>query len=704
MDAVVPWGPPVVALLAALVSSILGVAALAGRSRRRWTWPFGLGMLGFALESGAILALLSSAAEDPAARMFWLRAWQIAGLALLLPWSIFVARLGHPEGGSLPTRRRAVIAVAGALLTVTAGAVAILPAFVATDFAEPLYAAQLKDPALLSVIVQTVITVAILAGLEHCLRTTARVGRWRIKYLVLGLGGIFLTRFFFLSQILLFRVVLAGYLSAMAAILAAGTVVMALSFARDRGLGADLALSRQVFYRSALVAILGLYLLAVGGLGWLLNYFGVPLEAFWGSLIIFLSAIVLAAVMLSEHVRWRVRHFVARHFYASKYDFRALWERFTRRLSTRLGLDELGHEVLEIATDAAGSRRGALYAADESAGPYHLIASLEAEGAPPIVPRDIPLVARLQRGPHAIVLTAQEMGADDALGRLFGSGAAAAPLTWDRGLIGFMLIAPERTGQPYGPDDIEFFTAVAKQAAGAIVAARLSEAVARSREFEAFHHLTAFVIHDLKNSISSLSLLSQNALANFDDPEFQRDAIRTLSRTVERMKMLLARLAPTREGATLRFQSVDLAALALDATRPLDGSGRINLVKELAPVAPFPGDPDALLRVIQNLVANAVEAIAGPGTITVKTFAADGWAVCVVADSGRGMPQDFIRRSLFAPFRSTKKGGWGVGLYQAKGIVENHGGTIEVASQEKVGSTFTIRLPLTRAVPERPEA
>jgi len=64
----------------------------------------------------------------------------------------------------------------------------------------------------------------------------------------------------------------------------------------------------------------------------------------------------------------------------------------------------------------------------------------------------------------------------------------------------------------------------------------MSEALARTREFDAFNRLTSYVIHDVKNSVSALSLLACNALTHFDAPEFQRDGIRTLSRTVERMK------------------------------------------------------------------------------------------------------------------------------------------------------------------------
>ena len=96
----------------------------------------------------------------------------------------------------------------------------------------------------------------------------------------------------------------------------------------------------------------------------------------------------------------------------------------------------------------------------------------------------------------------------------------------------------------------------------------------------------------------------------------------------------------------------------------------------------------------QNLVTNALDALAGDGVVTVKTYSDGGWAVLSVSDTGCGIPEDFLRSGLFTPFRSTKKGGWGIGLYQCKAVVEAHRGTIEVASKEGTGTTFWVRLPL----------
>src|SRR2546427_12350229 len=116
-------------------------------------------------------------------------------------------------------------------------------------------------------------------------------------------------------------------------------------------------------------------------------------------------------------------------------------------------------------------------------------------------------------------------------------------------------------------------------------------------------------------------MLSENALKNFDDPEFQRAALRTVAKTVDRMTALLGRLSAAPESARLKLEIVDLAALAPDAARPAVRSDRIALVKELAP-APVCADPEALSKVIQNLVANAVQSIEGRRTVTLRTSAA----------------------------------------------------------------------------------
>jgi signal transduction histidine kinase len=159
------------------------------------------------------------------------------------------------------------------------------------------------------------------------------------------------------------------------------------------------------------------------------------------------------------------------------------------------------------------------------------------------------------------------------------------------------------------------------------------------------------------------------------------------------MRALLGRLREAPSATRLRLAPVDLAAVARDAASPVVKSDRIDLVTELTPLS-VSGDGAALATVIQNLITNAVQSIDGRGTVMLKTYAEDGRAVVAVSDTGCGMSADFVRTSLVAPSCSTKQGGWGIGLYQVKGLVEAHGGTIDVSSREGTGSTFFVRLPI----------
>ena len=695
MDTFGPTFHGVSLALAAASALALAAGVAFGGSRPVTKWSFVLGMVGLAVEAAAGFALVTLT-EQVDDRLFWLRFREVAGLGLLIPWGVFVAALFAPPEGRWPLPLRLGLGVGGLVIAGVAAAVVTRPAFKLADIAAPFYAAQLDRLGQLSTTVQLVVTVALLGALDTYLRGSRHEDRWRMKYLVVGLGGIFLVRFFLLSQMLLFQVLLGVYLTTAAATLVLGNLAVGASLVRTRLLRSEVTVSRDLVYRSLVVVALGGYLLVVGALGWLLNFLGIPEELLWGSVLVFVSALAVGAVLLSENVRWRLKRFVARHFYRTKYDYREQWLAFTQRLGSVVSLDELGPVLVGGVIEAAGAARGALYLADARDSRFHLAGEVELGGIPTALEAVAPLPARLAAESEPVPVTG-DLAASPP-GSLLGAGGMAVPLRWGGELVGLMLIGPERAANPYSREDLEFFRTVGEQAAGVIVTARLSETLAQAREFEAFHRLTSFVIHDLKNAVSALSMLSQNSLQHFDDPEFQKDALRTLSRTVDRMKALLARLAAAPDAARLRSEPVDLSALALEATRPLDG-GRVSLVKEFAPVAAVPGDSDALLRVIQNLVTNAMEAVRGSGTVTVRSYEEGAQVVCEVTDTGIGMSPEFIQKSLFAPFRSTKSGGWGIGLYQAKGIVDAHGGTIEVTSREGAGSTFRLRLPLAQARP-----
>jgi putative PEP-CTERM system histidine kinase len=260
-------------------------------------------------------------------------------------------------------------------------------------------------------------------------------------------------------------------------------------------------------------------------------------------------------------------------------------------------------------------------------------------------------------------------------------------------LIGVLGCAKSRSGFSMDREDFNLLNTVARQAANNFLIARLSESLVRAKEMEAFHAFSAFVLHDMKNFVSMLSLVVRNADRNLDNPEFRKDAIRSVSQTVEKMKKMMERLSALSRDPVLQGEAIDLDELAREVAAEMKGTLRSQIVGEFGGALPVEGDPSEIRKVLTNLVLNAEEAMEHGGEVRIATYATDGKNVLAVSDRGCGMTREFIAESLFKPFATTKSQGFGIGLYQVKRIVEAHGGSIEVDSDVGKGTTVRVLLP-----------
>jgi signal transduction histidine kinase len=144
----------------------------------------------------------------------------------------------------------------------------------------------------------------------------------------------------------------------------------------------------------------------------------------------------------------------------------------------------------------------------------------------------------------------------------------------------------------------------------------------------------------------------------------------------------------------MKKEKADLNNLVDGVLTGLNGALKGMVEKKLSYLPPFSMDPDQVQKVITNLVINADQSLGKDGRVCVATEKVGGFAVVSISDNGCGMSKDFMEKSLFRPFKTTKKNGMGIGLFQSKIIVEAHGGKIEVESEENVGSTFRVLLPI----------
>jgi PAS domain S-box-containing protein len=243
------------------------------------------------------------------------------------------------------------------------------------------------------------------------------------------------------------------------------------------------------------------------------------------------------------------------------------------------------------------------------------------------------------------------------------------------------------------------------------ICAVLDLSTQKSAERERLAFLDALA-HDVKNPLGAIKgqaqLARRRAQRGMDDPARLDDTLEGIERSVAGATALIDELldvAHLRAGQPLelRLAEVDLVALAETcAEEARRGSPEHRIVVRSSGAAIVGRwDDQRLRRVLGNLLGNAVKYSPAGGEIVVRVGreedAAGAWAAIAVADRGVGIPARDLPR-IFDRFRRGGNvggiAGTGIGLAGARQIVEQHGGTISVASEEGVGSTFTVRLPM----------
>ena len=259
-----------------------------------------------------------------------------------------------------------------------------------------------------------------------------------------------------------------------------------------------------------------------------------------------------------------------------------------------------------------------------------------------------------------------------------------------------ILAAPEYQRQ-LDWEDFDLLRTAGKQAASSLAEAMSQEALGHAQRFEEFNRRFAFILHDIKNLVSQLSLLARNAERHADNPDFRADMVATLQSSVGKMNDLLARLAPHSQARVQRVEPQSLRPILTAVIAAKRRDREVNLLGDASVSARV--DPAALEQAVGHLLQNALDASSGePVSVRVSSDAAT--VSIAISDKGVGMDGDFIRNRLFEPFASTKPGGFGIGAFEAKALITAMGGQLSVDSQLGRGTTFTIILPAVEETSE----
>ncbi len=527
--------------------------------------------------------------------------------------------------------------------------------------------------------------------LERTFAGLHQLQRWSIKLTVLGSGLLLASLALYFSHSLLYRSINMNYLG----IRSFAGIVAVLLFCYShlfRHADNKLALSRGIAHRSFVLLIVGGYLILLGMVGEGLRYIDVTNAKSIFFVLLLLSTLALAVVFLSEKLRRKLKVILHKNFYQSKYDYQEQWKKFADRMASGMTLIDIQIAILDLFCDSLACKGAAFYLYNDEAKYYVYTTSFNSRRDWRPFTENDPLVLLLQQKDWIINLRENHPELTDSLIESFDDNGAflVVPLFFDEELAGFIVLGEQiDADEVLTYEDYDLLRMLARQSITTVQGLRLSEQLTTSRELAAIGKVSTFVLHDLKNQVSGLSLMLDNARDYIDDPEFQQDMLETVNNTVRNMKGLIGRLKNIKEKPDLVISSVLLDSIIGDA---IETAGvPIELTGKSVRVAV---DEEEIYKVILNLLVNAVEATGQSEPVRVQYGQKDDRAFVEINDSGCGMSGDFIEQKLFKPFETTKKHGFGIGLYQCKQIVESHGGMIEVESQEGEGTTFTLLLPL----------
>ena len=518
--------------------------------------------------------------------------------------------------------------------------------------------------------------------------------KWRIKFEVIGFGSILAVLIFYFSQGLLYRSINMNLVPIRSGVFIIAAVLI--GYARIfRGDGVRIAVSQYILYRSLTLLTVGLYLLILGLIGEGLRYFGVSFSRDLTIFTAFATGIGMVIVLLSSRARRRAVVFLRKHFFAQKHEYRDEWLKFTELLSSCKTVGDVYKAILSMYRETFGLKGGSLYLIDKETKTYRPVLSHNMPGGEQALKISVPMHAYLVDRERVLnTLDGEYRPEQEDAAFIRDSGAKLiVPMISDNELTGFLSLGDQLAPEKLIYEDYDLMKTLARQATYAILNFRLSEELGETREIAAVGKISAFVIHDLKNLATSLSLVLENAKSHIGNTEFQQDMLETIGSTVDKMKGLMQRLKTVPEKKRLESKVTDLGVIAKSALQEINGvSGKTSIVCR-GSSAISSVDREEMKNVIVNMILNALDATKGKGAIEVETGMENGVCYIRMKDDGCGMEREFIDNHLFKPFRTTKKKGLGIGLYQCRQIVTAHGGRIEVDSSPGKGAVFTVYLP-----------
>ena len=549
-----------------------------------------------------------------------------------------------------------------------------------------------------------ILCIIIFMLVENLYRNSAEDGRWGIKLLLLSVAGLYIYDFLIYADTLLFTAIGEKLFKARGMVNFLIVPVLALAVSRNPTWKLSVKLSRKAAFHTVTLIGTGAYLIGMAAAGYFLQNYGGE----WGDIlqISFMLAALLGLIVFISSGKFRAltQVLLSKHFFQYRYDYREEWLKFINTISATGEHYNLRERVIKTLADVMDSTGGALWLCeqpdifqlaakwnfrmdveDELLSSDRFVKFLEQEDwvvdlnsktdGGKIKPHDISVPSWLLDNPkYWLVLPLNHLGK----------------------LVGFVVLLQPRVKNDLNWESTDLLKTIGRQLASYLAEQIAEMSLAESREFDSFNRKFAFVVHDIKNLTSQLSLLVKNAEKHADNPEFQKDMLLTVQDSVKKMQNLLSRITVVQEPSREKpDETVNISQILMQMVEKYRNRGLTIIFNEPGDDIMVYADEESVEIIFMHLIENAREACAEDDTRLEINMTCDGkFAIIRVMDNGHGMEREFIQNELFRPFRSTKENGYGIGAYESREMIKRLGGRLDVKSKKGAGTTMKVYLRL----------
>jgi len=538
--------------------------------------------------------------------------------------------------------------------------------------------------------------------LEQMYRNSNGRSRAAIMPFLIGVGLALVYDVFMYSQAELIHGIERNAWQARGFVNALAAPLIALAVRRNPQWSIAIFVSRHVVFHTTALVVVGSYVVLMGIGGYFIRVLG----GAWGAVaeVVFLvgAMVALFGLLFSGAMRRKLTVFISKHFYRNKYDYRVEWLRFIQTLSAN---DEgnVKRTAVRAVAQIFSCPGGVLLLLDDSGCSFVPAAAwpmrLDALAQVAEIPASSDLAGFLSRKQWIVDMEEFRRKPEfyDGISMPGWIGATAelrliSPMLELDRLVGIFLLYNPPPPFRLTYEDRDLLKTVGQHLATQIGQHEADRKLAEARQFEAYNKLTAFMMHDLKNSVAQLQLVVTNAERHKRNPEFIDDALSTVANAAGRMARLIEHLKAKDERRVL--SPVSLTTLVAAAVERCSDRRPIPTYSPVVDHVAVRADPERLGAVLEHVIRNAQDASGPEQAVEVSTTVAGNEAMVTVVDVGSGMSPEFVRERLFRPFDSTKGSkGMGIGAYQTREYVRMLGGDVKVQSSPGNGTKFSITLP-----------